>query len=121
LPGTFTQDKFGTLTTIVGTLPNLIVVGSQATLGGQLVTALATEFAPNDTDRFDILTASSVSGTFASESKNGFVSLIAPTKVTLARHRSPPISPFRTLSSSRPVVLNWRRARVIQSNSRSAT
>jgi RHS repeat-associated protein len=84
LPGTFAQDQFGTLTTFVGGTPSTLAAGGQVTLGGKLVTLLAKGAAPSATDRFDIVTSPTVVGAFAANSINGFVTLVSPTKVTLA-------------------------------------
>ena len=85
LPGTYTQTTTGKLTTTVGYgTPSLLSVGGTATLGGTLITGGAPGFTPGDAGRFDVVAGNTVTGSFAKQIHNGFVSQVTPTRVVLA-------------------------------------
>lgn len=65
--GNFTQQANSTLQIDIGAAPlaNTLAVGGAATLAGTLAVDLAPGFAPLPSDAFTILTAASITGTFA--------------------------------------------------------
>ena len=96
ISGNYTQGSGGTLAIeIGGTAPGTgfdrLAVGGTATLGGTLNAALINGFMPPSTAQFQVVTANSRSGTFATENlPSGFATQYNANGVTLV---APPLGP----------------------------
>lgn len=87
--GTLTLAAGGTLTTLVGGPPaggnfGRVTAGTSATLGGTLAAGLDDGYAPADADRFAVVTAPAVTGSFSARHLNGLVAQLTPAAVFLS-------------------------------------
>ena len=81
IPGTFTQSVAGRLTT--GVDASSVTVGSATTLGGHYAAATPPGFAPAPGFTADVLTATAVSGAFATQTLGGLIAQVTPTSIRL--------------------------------------
>ncbi len=83
--GAFAQGTAGSLSTLVGGTTSMGRLNSTSitTLEGTLITGLENGFQPLETDRFDVVTASAINGTFDDIEINGLAATVTSNKVTL--------------------------------------